>query len=170
MALYPANDPNIVERVLDLFDTTDLGQHDIARAVDLSQATVSRIIRRHRQGVSRVVCDRAGRRHVVTIGAPTPPARRAGREHHTLYRFYDADGRLLYVGITDLPGRRFKEHSAAKDWWPLVVEIKIEHLSSRPELEASEAAAIKAERPLYNVEHTERKAFNGQVVTQAAQQ
>jgi hypothetical protein len=38
----------------------------------------------------------------------------------TLYRFYDASGRLLYVGIAGNPGRRFAQHGRDKSWWSQV--------------------------------------------------
>lgn len=36
---------------------------------------------------------------------------------NTLYRFYDAGESLLYIGITNNPGRRLEQHSATKSWW-----------------------------------------------------
>lgn len=36
---------------------------------------------------------------------------------HALYRFRDDSGALLYVGITNNPGRRWTEHQKSKPWW-----------------------------------------------------
>ena len=44
----------------------------------------------------------------------------AGEERHALYRFYDAREELLYVGITDEPWRRWREHVRTKPWYPRV--------------------------------------------------
>ena len=38
-----------------------------------------------------------------------------------LYRLYDDDGELLYVGITDSPGTRMAQHKAQKAWWGDVI-------------------------------------------------
>jgi len=69
-----------------------------------------------------------------------------------LYRFYDADDCLLYVGITDNPRARFKKHAAEKSWWGKVSTREIEWLSSRHEAEVAELTAIYRERPLHNVQ------------------
>lgn len=72
---------------------------------------------------------------------------------HTLYRFWDGDGVLLYVGITDVPGARFKQHAKSKDWWWRVAQVTVEHFESRAELELAEVAAIQSEKPLHNITH-----------------
>lgn len=85
--------------------------------------------------------------------------RRTGVVHadqtHTLYRFFDAEGTLLYIGITGNPRARWSQHSKTKEGWRRVDTIRVQHLDSREELEAAEKAAIKAERPLWNVAHNE---------------
>lgn len=42
---------------------------------------------------------------------------------HALYRFYDAAGALLYVGITIDPGSRWRSHAHDKPWWQQVAQI-----------------------------------------------
>ncbi|MFG2334281.1 GIY-YIG nuclease family protein [Streptomyces sp. NPDC048604] len=37
-----------------------------------------------------------------------------------LYRSFDEIGDLLYVGISNAPKQRWKQHAADKPWWPLV--------------------------------------------------
>jgi predicted GIY-YIG superfamily endonuclease len=71
----------------------------------------------------------------------------------TLYRFYDAAGRLLYVGIAGNPGRRFNEHSRDKAWWSQVARSSMEHFATREEALWAEEVAIKVEQPAYNVVH-----------------
>jgi len=73
---------------------------------------------------------------------------------HVLYRFYDGGDRLLYVGITNNPAARFKQHEHSKDWWDQVASITLEQHASRQELMDAERAAIIAERPAYNVAHS----------------
>ncbi|MFE9448308.1 GIY-YIG nuclease family protein [Streptomyces sp. NPDC006739] len=67
-----------------------------------------------------------------------------------LYRAFDADGALLYVGITDSPTVRFKQHQTTAEWWPLMVLREVEWLNTRSEAEQTEAKAIKAEAPKFN--------------------
>lgn len=70
---------------------------------------------------------------------------------HTLYRMFAADGSLLYVGITNNPIFRFREHRTAKEWWTEVASISLTHYESREKLAAAERQAVKAECPLWNV-------------------
>jgi hypothetical protein len=71
-----------------------------------------------------------------------------------LYRLFDADGVLLYVGISYSAIARFAQHKAAKSWIGDVCTVTIEtHDVSRSEIEAMEAAAIRSEKPRYNVVH-----------------
>lgn len=81
---------------------------------------------------------------------PTRPA----PGHVALYRFFDADGALLYVGICDEPVKRWYSH-ADKWWWPQVERFHVLWLPSRNEALARETEAIRTEKPLHNV------VFNG---------
>lgn len=73
--------------------------------------------------------------------------------HHVLYRFFDADGALLYVGITMNAPARFGQHRDDKPWWADVARIDMEHFDSREEVLEAEAEAIIAEHPAHNVVH-----------------
>lgn len=75
-------------------------------------------------------------------------------EPHALYRFFDADGTLLYVGLTSDPGRRWKSHEANQPWWHLVRRAEMEMFPSREAVRAAEKAAIVAECPKHNVAHS----------------
>jgi hypothetical protein len=72
-----------------------------------------------------------------------------------LYRWFDAEGRLLYVGISLHAAARASEHRRSQPWWPLAVRMDIEKLGqiTRAEAETVERAAIIAERPIYNIVH-----------------
>lgn len=74
-------------------------------------------------------------------------------ESQTLYRFYDANGVLLYVGITNDPGARWAHHARNKDWWQMVSRIEVEHFDSRSLVAEAEKSAIIAERPVHNFNH-----------------
>jgi predicted GIY-YIG superfamily endonuclease len=81
------------------------------------------------------------------------PAMEVGDETPTaLYRFFNAAGRLLYVGITDHLKRRFEEHAAEKPWWPEVTRKTVQWYPTRTLAAEAELAAIRAERPLCNIQ------------------
>lgn len=69
-----------------------------------------------------------------------------------LYRLYDADGRLLYIGISYSAIARFAQHKDRQPWIGDVCRIEIEtHDISRTEIEQMEADAIRSENPLHNI-------------------
>ena len=65
-----------------------------------------------------------------------------------LYRFFDADKTLLYVGITVNPAGRWPEHGG-QPWWP---KVRFASLAAVPPKDryAHESEAIRTEQPLYN--------------------
>jgi predicted GIY-YIG superfamily endonuclease len=70
--------------------------------------------------------------------------------HNVLYRFFDTAGRLLYVGITQNPQLRLRDHRAMKDWWAEVANVTMEHFDSRQAVEAAERIAVRTENPVHN--------------------
>lgn len=73
---------------------------------------------------------------------------------HALYRFFDAGGDLLYIGITNDPGRRWGRHASDKPWWQEVDRIEIERHPDRESVLTAERKAIREEHPRYNVTHS----------------
>lgn len=71
-----------------------------------------------------------------------------------LYRCFAADGALLYVGISVGFARRWYEHAKAKSWWPEVARLTVDLFPDRPSADAAETAAIRDEKPRYNVGKT----------------
>jgi excinuclease UvrABC nuclease subunit len=69
----------------------------------------------------------------------------------TLYRFYDAEGSLLYVGITKFFEPRLKQHYKNAEWFFETAYVRLEHYQTRQEVELAETRAIKTERPKYNI-------------------
>jgi len=69
---------------------------------------------------------------------------------HVLYRFFNVDGDLLYVGITNNPAGRFRDHHK-KQWWESVTHIQLAHYANRQELKAAETEAIRTEDPIFNI-------------------
>jgi hypothetical protein len=74
-----------------------------------------------------------------------------------LYRFYDAVGRLLYIGQTWRPLARLIEHLEEQQWAHEIARWDVDPRSwtSEAEVLAVEEEAIRAERPLRNWVHNE---------------
>lgn len=70
---------------------------------------------------------------------------------YVIYRFYAADGALLYVGVTaDLPSR-MRQHAREKPWWPQVARVESDLCGSEADALVKEGTAIVAEKPRYNI-------------------
>jgi antitoxin (DNA-binding transcriptional repressor) of toxin-antitoxin stability system len=81
----------------------------------------------------------------------TVPNRSSGPRETAVYRLYDADETLLYVGITYDIKTRFADHKADKEWWPEVSTKEIRWLPDREAAWAEEQRVIHEEHPRYNV-------------------
>lgn len=66
-----------------------------------------------------------------------------------LYRFYDAEGTLLYVGITNNLRRRCEEHRL-KGWFPEIVRVHVVPCRNVEQAAEMEELAIAAGGPRYN--------------------
>lgn len=69
---------------------------------------------------------------------------------HVLYRLYDADDVLLYVGMTNEWDRRESEHARFQPWWGEVVRFTHEPYPNRVDAEAAEKVAVRTEHPVFN--------------------
>lgn len=67
-----------------------------------------------------------------------------------VYRHFDADGRLLYVGCSSDPHGRFVNHKCKSAWAFQVATISIEWFENRATALAAERAAILTEKPPFN--------------------
>ena len=137
------------------------------RPARITQAEVARIIRAAKQaGASEVVIRGAGRpdlrlslsRDVGAVGdqiaahLARPPESSIAREGPTtLYRHFDEDGRLLYVGISCDVWRRQADHSNRSHCYDLSVRIETEEYRGRFAAEVAERHAIQTEKPLHNI-------------------
>ena len=82
-------------------------------------------------------------------------------ERTALYRCYDREGALLYIGVAKHFGLRWSRHKGKTPWWDQVHRQTVEWYDSRPEALDAEADAIFAEQPRHNVVHikgTKRRA------------
>lgn len=72
-----------------------------------------------------------------------------------LYRHYDQNGVLLYVGISDHLSSRDRQHLAGSPWHKLVSKTETDWCVSRDHARALESVAIRYENPLHNVMHND---------------
>lgn len=71
-----------------------------------------------------------------------------------LYRIWGDEGLLLYIGISNDFGDRWKSHAKEQPWWDEMRRLTADAwYDRRADAEEAEAAAIKAERPKYNKRH-----------------
>lgn len=75
-----------------------------------------------------------------------------------VYRWYDADDRLVYVGVSNNPAARADQHSREKPWWTQVARCEVAWFPSRPEALVAERAAIQTEMPTLNYVGTPRQS------------
>lgn len=67
-----------------------------------------------------------------------------------LYRFFDSQGTLLYVGISRDWVSRLKSHEKYADFFSAVAGMTVERYPDRKSVEDAERVAIKTENPLFN--------------------
>jgi hypothetical protein len=67
-----------------------------------------------------------------------------------LYRHYDFDGKLLYVGVSNNVLGRWDGHKHKATWADQVAVITVDHYPTREEAEDAEANAIITEKPRFN--------------------
>ena len=73
-------------------------------------------------------------------------------EHNILYRYFDEDDRLLYVGITKNQFSRLQAHAISAKWFGLIHKATFRHFTSRQDVKQAELKAIATENPLFNIQ------------------
>jgi hypothetical protein len=73
-------------------------------------------------------------------------------EAHAVYRMFDTDGCLLYVGISLSVAHRMSRHRREKQWWSDIAKIELTHYLDHDSARAAERDAIQDEAPLYNIQ------------------
>jgi len=76
--------------------------------------------------------------------------RRTFDQRTDVYRLYDADEQLLYVGVGVNGYARLDAHRREKPWWPEVRRVVMTQYGTRWTALHVEACAIRDEKPLYN--------------------
>lgn len=77
-----------------------------------------------------------------------------------VYRHYDAEGLLLYVGISIDPDTRQKQHRDGANWWRFSSTCDVDWYLTESDAAAAERKAIVHEAPIFNraAANTERNA------------
>jgi predicted GIY-YIG superfamily endonuclease len=78
-------------------------------------------------------------------------AKRVDRRPQYLYRWFDDQGNLLYIGITVDLRRRIKQHERSARWYEGAAMMTVEKFDSREAVARAEREAIVAEKPRYNI-------------------
>ena len=68
-----------------------------------------------------------------------------------VYRMWDKDGVLLYIGKSNKPLDRWKQHHRDKPWFEQATRFEYEPHEDEAAAYAAEREAIKTEHPLYNI-------------------
>lgn len=71
-----------------------------------------------------------------------------------LYRLYNTDNQVIYVGVTANVGMRLGQHEYTKTWWGDVARVEVDTFAARPDALAAERAAIVTLSPVHNVTHS----------------
>jgi len=78
--------------------------------------------------------------------------------NHDLYRLYDAEGDLLYIGISADADKRLKQHQTKPEWGDRIESMTTEACGTRERALLAEREAIASEQPTYNILHMERNS------------
>lgn len=73
---------------------------------------------------------------------------------YDVYRYYDINDRLLYVGMSISAVKRLQMHKSKARWIDRVTTIRIEKFHSKREALNAEKKAIETERPEFNVTYS----------------
>jgi predicted GIY-YIG superfamily endonuclease len=73
-----------------------------------------------------------------------------------LYRHFDKDSALLYVGVSMSGMRRLSEHRDHSPWFRDIARVEMEYFSTRAEALEAERKAIIAEKPRHNIHHKQK--------------
>ncbi|MGI9614785.1 MAG: hypothetical protein ACR2QO_17880 [Acidimicrobiales bacterium] len=116
--------------------------------------------------------DAGGRGAFRPVGDRVNPANDGDLGYlYTIYRFYDAEDRLLFLGLSERVRQRIVDDEIGhprglplghddgpKPWWREATRIELEHLpagTTQAEARVEERRQIETNRPVYNLEFNE---------------
>ncbi len=71
-----------------------------------------------------------------------------------LYRHFDKNRNLLYVGISLSAIQRLEQHKTDSKWFNQIATITVQHFNSRSDAQWAETQVIHNENPKYNIVRT----------------
>lgn len=71
----------------------------------------------------------------------------------SVYRYYDENNVLLYVGYTTQGPKRNHQHASDKSWWTYVARQEVDHYETVEEAKKQEVQLIRHYRPPFNKQH-----------------
>ena len=74
-------------------------------------------------------------------------------QNNLVYKFYNSNNELLYVGITNSMKLRLKQHKQDKEWFTEIKKICVSDKMTRNEAHIYEIYYIANENPKYNVDY-----------------
>lgn len=74
-----------------------------------------------------------------------------------LYRYFNAEDELLYIGISLCAFTRLRQHIGIDEWAGQITKVTIEHFANRSAALQAERKAIREEKPKYNIYHKNSK-------------
>lgn len=77
------------------------------------------------------------------------------KKPYALYRHFDCNGRLLYIGMTNNPDVRIRSHKRQSRWYGAIAAVTVEWITGFSKVCEAEVNAIKNEAPMYNVRHND---------------
>lgn len=78
-------------------------------------------------------------------------------ERTAVYRLYDAEDTLLYVGVSYHFGTRWNQHAKVQPWWPVTDHQAVKWYASREDALLAEKIAIREEGPIHNIRDSPRE-------------
>jgi predicted DNA-binding transcriptional regulator AlpA len=88
---------------------------------------------------------------------PNPaPRDYSGSSVFHLYRHFDAEGRLLYVGVSLSALNRLAAHKMHSKWYWKIARVEITNYGTRQASLNAEYEAIVNEKPMFNIVHNLR--------------
>lgn len=79
------------------------------------------------------------------------------RQSTCVYRLYDTDGELLYVGLSLCPHYRIPTHRG-RTWGKRIASHTLEWFDDREAAKTAERHAITTEQPLHNIVRPQENA------------
>lgn len=93
--------------------------------------------------------------HTLALSSPKSASLYLSTKSTDLYRYFDSNGKLLYVGISVDSLERACQHQHSSEWFKLFTSMTRQTYPDRKSAKQAEIKAIQEEKPLYNKHHNQ---------------